>query len=170
MLRQLKTKHMGRSLEFDALILHSPEVETSVREADIICCATSSLEPLFPSSWVKEGTHVNLIGSYKPTMHEVDSALIRRSHNVVVDSSEACLIEAGELITAGLKESDVVELGTICGWDQQAACERLRRVEKGKDVTIFKSVGVGAQDVMIAAAILQKAEEKGIGTLIEEYD
>jgi len=175
MLRRLKEKHQtqSQSLAIQALTLNdSTAVEQAVRKADIICSATSSTEPLFPSGWVKSGTHLNLIGSYKPFMHEIDTDLVRRAHKVVVDSAEACLIEAGELIKAGLKEDDLAELGTICGGreDRGKLCEELRKVEGGKDVTIFKSVGVGAQDVMIAAAVLQKAEEREIGTVIEGYD
>jgi ornithine cyclodeaminase/alanine dehydrogenase-like protein (mu-crystallin family) len=104
-------------------------------------------------------------------MHEIDTTLVRRAHKVVVDSNEACLLEAGELIKAGLENDDLVELGVICGENQAAECEQLTQIRSGeKDVTIFKSVGVGAQDVMIAAAILQKAEERGIGTVIGQYD
>jgi ornithine cyclodeaminase/alanine dehydrogenase-like protein (mu-crystallin family) len=172
MIQRLEAKHRSRDLELRASVLNSPEVEQAVHNADIICSATSSTEPLFSSDWVKSGTHLNLIGSYKPTMHEIETDLVRRAHKVVVDSAEACLIEAGELIKAGLKEDDLAELGTICGGgaEHRKACEELRQVTGGKDVTIFKSVGVGAQDVMIAAAVLRKAEERGIGTVIEGYD
>jgi len=170
MVQRLETKHQARNLEIRALTLNSPNVKYFVRKSDIICCATSSTEPLFPSSWVKGGTHINLIGSYKPTMHEIDTTLVRRAHKVVVDSSDACLREAGELIKADLKEDDLVELGIICGENQVTECERLTRIDQEKDVTIFKSVGVGAQDVMIAAAVLQTAEEIGLGTIINQYD
>ena len=56
--------------------------------------ATSSTVPLFPSSFVAPGTHLCLIGSYKPSMHEVDSDLVRRAGKVVVDSKEACEVSA----------------------------------------------------------------------------
>jgi ornithine cyclodeaminase/alanine dehydrogenase-like protein (mu-crystallin family) len=177
MVNRLNSKFQGpsRFLRITALTLDKPdEVELAVKQSDVICCATSSTEPLFPGSWVKARTRLNLIGSYKPSMHEIDNALVRRAHRIVVDSSEACLLEAGELITAGLKEDDLIELGNICGIEQthRDICDSLKRIDEtqGKDVTIFKSVGVGAQDVMIATAVLQKAVELGIGNLIEQYD
>ncbi|KAH9161631.1 hypothetical protein EDB89DRAFT_2029959 [Lactarius sanguifluus] len=54
-------------------------IEAAVRQADRICCATSSTSPLFPSEWVRPGAHVVLVGSYKLEMVEVDTALIRRA-------------------------------------------------------------------------------------------
>jgi len=107
-------------------------------------------------------------------MREIDTDLVRRTGKVVVDSKEACLIEAGELIEAGLGADDLLELGEICAGDDVSR----RKIESVKDtadgevksVSIFKSVGIGAQDVMIASAVLKKAEEMRIGTVIEKYD
>lgn len=61
-----------------------------MRDASIVVTATSSTVPLFPSSFVSPGTHLCLIGSYKPTMHEIDSELVLRAGKVIVDSKEAC--------------------------------------------------------------------------------
>ena len=66
------------------------------------------MEPLFPSQWVKQGAHLNLVGSYTPAMHEVEEELIRRCGKVVVDSRAASMIEAGELIQAKIDEKDVI--------------------------------------------------------------
>jgi len=168
-----------------------------VRLADIIICATSSEEPLFPAPWVKTGAHVILIGSYKPTMREVDTALILRSvqaspnrdvePRLLVDSRAACLHEAGELIDAQIKAEQLTELGELIPIDTngQVSPERYnellsvtrpRHDVPGFDgpVTIFKSVGVGLQDVAIASAIVAKAvslgEKTKIGTVIPHYD
>lgn len=104
-------------------------------------------------------------------MHEVDSALVRRAvaaHRLVVDSRAACLAEAGELIAAGVAGSEVVEIGALVAFD--AAGEL--RLPPGppastRPVTIFKSVGVGLQDVAIACAVVQKAEAMGIGRYVD---
>jgi ornithine cyclodeaminase len=70
-------------------------------------------------------------------MRDVDDDLIKRGGVIVVDSKEACLKEAGELIRAGLGSDDLVELGAVLGPDG----EDLRsRVGSTGDVTIFKSV------------------------------
>jgi ornithine cyclodeaminase/alanine dehydrogenase-like protein (mu-crystallin family) len=182
---------------------HSSEIEVALRSADIIICATSSTSPLFPSSWVRDGTHVILIGSYTPTMQEVDKTLILRALSgesspttdldestpipiLLVDSKEACSHEAGELINAAIKPERVTEIGEMVPTDEHGnlsmeaylqllSVKRARRATKERfngPVTIFKSVGVGLQDVAIATAIVDKALSLGdkIGTSINGYD
>ncbi|KAI1789108.1 NAD(P)-binding protein [Ganoderma leucocontextum] len=146
-----------------------------VGRADIIVAATSSTEPLFPSEYVRPGAHLCLIGSYKPEMHEVDTALVKRGGKVVVDQKSACLHEAGELIAAGCTDTNLVELGQLydyagepTNWSPRGAM--IEDIRASGDVTIFKSVGVGVQDVMIACAVVQRAIEEGIGHVIEGYD
>ncbi|KAJ3507145.1 hypothetical protein NLJ89_g6469 [Agrocybe chaxingu] len=175
-------------------VLNSTEIEQAVRSANLIVCATSSTQSLFPSSWVKDGTHIILIGSYTPAMREVDEALIRRSlkpdssrsTDLIVDSREACLHEAGELIAAKLDPSHMVEIGELVPTDDEGNVDiqaysslieekRPRRDGGGFDgpVTIFKSVGVGIQDVAIASAVVNKALSFSggrIGTQIASYD
>ncbi|KAI0072603.1 NAD-P-binding protein [Panus rudis PR-1116 ss-1] len=169
----------------------------AVSKADIIVTATSSTEPLFPSEWVKSGTHLCLIGSYKPSMHEVDTALIKRAGIVVVDSRDACKIEAGEIIAASLPDDRLIEIGELIDvaspvpvpvpvpvpsgvtnteetnlaktvpvpvpvWTPRKAI--VDQVHAAGDVTIFKSVGVGIQDVAIAHAVVELAKSSGVGT------
>jgi ornithine cyclodeaminase len=155
------------------------QVEAVVREADFLCCATPSTAPLFPSEWVRSGTHVILVGSYKPEMAEVDSTLVRRAR-VLVDSRSACGLEAGELIGAGLAPGDMVEVGELLlrsahaqdgGWTAaEVNRARVADVLSGRDVTMFKSVGVGAQDVAISMAVMERGIENGIGTRIANWD
>lgn len=161
------------------------EVQEAMWDAQIVVCATSSREALFPSSWVRAGTHVILIGSYTPAMREVDDELVLRAvgsggeggvqkQNLLVDSREACAAEAGELISAGVGGDQVVEIGEF-------VLSRLRVVGSGdgappgepadrSQITMFKSVGVGLQDVAIACAVVKKAEELGIGLVVNGYD
>jgi ornithine cyclodeaminase/alanine dehydrogenase-like protein (mu-crystallin family) len=146
------------------------QVESAVRQADLVCCATCSTAPLFPSEWVRPGTHVILVGSYKREMAEVDTALIRRARKILVDSRSACAIEAGELIAAGAQPEDVVEVGELLlygasdSWQVDTA--RVSELLTGSDVTIFKSVGLGGQDVAISVASVNRAIEMEIGTRI----
>ena len=69
----------------------------AVQGADIICTATTSLTPVFEDAAVKVGTHISAVGSYTPEMQEVPVETIARAR-VVVDSRQACLEEAGDLI------------------------------------------------------------------------
>ncbi|KAK7028334.1 hypothetical protein R3P38DRAFT_2935458 [Favolaschia claudopus] len=168
------------------------KVQTALLSAQLIICATSSTTPLLPSAWVRDGTHVILVGSYKPTMHEVEGALVRRAlltstnrtspSRLVVDSRAACLAEAGELIAADVKPEEVVEIGELVAFGAdgelrlphqghladtglQKHSEAENRGTSGP-VTIFKSVGVGLQDVAIACAVVDKAQELGMGTSV----
>lgn len=152
----------------EGLISEDRAVEPAVRGADIICTATSSTRPLFDSAWLKYGAHVNLIGSYTPTMREADVGLIKRAGRlVVVDEAKSCLVEAGELIDAEMTEEDLIEIGKLV---PAGAVEAVERVKQAGNVTVFKSVGVGAQDVAIAALMVELAEKDGrIGTRIP-YD
>lgn len=112
--------------------------------ADVIVTATSSIRPLFDSSPTcpKPGARVIMIGSYKPEMHEVDQALMKRAAKVVVDSRKACEREAGEIIDAGNKVAGgtgLVELGELLGEAGLPGAVSGDIFEK--EVIIFKSVG-----------------------------
>ncbi|TFK66063.1 NAD(P)-binding protein [Pluteus cervinus] len=158
-------------------------VKDTLSKAGIVICATPSTMPLFPSSWIPNGTHVILIGSYTPQMQEVDRDLIWRAipssttnsrsqrQVLLVDSTEACAKEAGELIRGGISVEQVVEIGEYAS-QHVVPDERSVDVKGGNDgpVTVFKSVGVGVQDVAIACAVVRRAEALGVGTTIEGYD
>jgi len=109
-------------------------------------------------------------------MHEIDTDLVKRAGKIVVDSREACLAEAGELIDAGLRPSDLTELGELVhfadpavrSWTPQS--ELVDAVRTAGDVTIFKSVGVGVQDVAIASAVVNRAQQEGIGSRVDDFD
>ncbi|KAF7313269.1 hypothetical protein MKEN_01014200 [Mycena kentingensis (nom. inval.)] len=152
-------------------------LRSAIIAAQVVICATSSTIPLFPSSSISDGTHIILIGSYKPTMHEVDGALIERAlpSRLIVDSREACAAEAGEIIAANVKHEQLVEIGDLVQFDTSSGELYLDLARKPLEfvagstsgpVTIFKSVGVGIQDVSIACAVVQRAEEMGLGTNI----
>lgn len=163
------------SVAFSTLTLDDKHLKDAVGNADVICTATSSERSLFPSGWVSPGTHINLVGSFTPHMHEVDSELIRRAWIVVVDSREACAMEAGELIAAGKTidpDGGLIELGELVeqGDDGKFVSVELPQGLRTPDgVSIFKSVGVGLQDVAIASLVLSRAEHMGRGTRIENY-
>ncbi|KAF8713218.1 Ornithine cyclodeaminase/mu-crystallin family, partial [Rhizoctonia solani] len=158
------------SLRLDGLISSAQNIEPAVRDGDVICTATSSTQPLFDSAWIKEGAHVNLIGSYTSTMRESDPGLIKRAGRLVlVDETKSCLVESGELIDASITEDELVEIGTLVCEGSEAA-KMIERVRQAGDVTVFKSVGVGAQDVGVAGLMVELAEKDGrVGTRVA-YD
>ncbi|MGH2619277.1 MAG: ornithine cyclodeaminase family protein [Anaerolineales bacterium] len=136
----------------------------AVREADIICTATTSSTPVFDGHDLRPGTHINAIGGYTPAMQEVDGATVARAL-VVVDSREAALAEAGDLIIPirqGLIAADAIhaELGELVNGTQVGRTNP-------EQVTLFKSVGVAVQDAIAAGRALARAEQLGLGQIIE---
>jgi len=137
--------------------------KTLLKKCDIICTATSSLTPVFEDINIKEGTHINSIGSYKPDMCEIPEGTIFRS-KVIVDSISACLKEAGDIIqpiNKGKITQDHIysELGEI------ASGVKSGRKNK-EEVTVFKSVGIAIQDLAIASYVYKKAVNKKLGKMI----
>ncbi len=119
----------------------------TVHNANIIITVTPSLTPLFRYVDVTSQTHLILVGSYKPEMKEVDVELIHRAGLVVVDSKDACLVEAGELMSAGTTREGMVELGELL--DDVESRETTPastdagladKIKESGDITLFKSV------------------------------
>ncbi|MEX1073490.1 MAG: ornithine cyclodeaminase family protein [Chloroflexota bacterium] len=124
--------------------------EDAVRGADVICCATTSSEPVFSAEWVSPGTHVTGIGSFKHGMVELPPELFARASLVAIDSREAALAEAGDVVAAiqagMLGEESLVEIGSIeAGWAAQ---------RDPTAITVFKSVGLAIQDVAAAELVM----------------
>ncbi len=137
----------------------------AVREADVICTATTSKKPVFNGSDIKPGVHISGIGAYTPEMQEIDEATLQRANKIVIDHHEGALAEAGDLIIAlkngTLKESDIyAEIGEI------AAGKKPGR-ERDDEITFFKSVGNAVQDASVARAIYDAALKQNLGTEVE---
>lgn len=132
--------------------------------ADVICAATTTRTPVFDGRDLRPGTHINGIGSFTPEMQEIDATTVRRSR-VFVDSIEAALAEAGDLIiplNAG--EIALDHISTEIG-------EVIAGLKPGRtsaaEITFFKSVGVSVQDAMAAQIVLRNGPALGLGTTIE---
>jgi len=140
-------------------VVSVPSAEAAVREADVLCCATTSTDPVFDAAWVKPGTHINGIGAYHRGMVELPPKLFGRASVVAVDSREASLAEAGDLIAA-------IERGFITGEDLiEIGCVERSWLDSRDpaEITVFKSVGLAIQDVaaaeMIALRLLHPGAE-----------
>jgi ornithine cyclodeaminase/alanine dehydrogenase-like protein (mu-crystallin family) len=153
---------MAQELGPGIVVVASPSAEEAARGADIVCCATTSAQPIFSADWISPGTHVNAVGSFRLEMVELPPELFRRASVVAVDSREAALEEAGELVAAigaGLLAPDgFIEVGEIdSGW---------AATRDPSAITIFKSVGLAIQDVAAAELVmanLPPADEKLLG-------
>lgn len=139
---------------------------------------TPSTSPLFSTSALARSkqVHINAIGSYTPSMHEFDLLpLLAPSASpslgaVTVDSFSACQAEAGELVSAtkvdsGLSWSQVLEIGALvddAGAPDVKKVQGMERRGKG-NVSLFKAVGIGAQDVVVAEVVVELAAKLGLG-------
>jgi ornithine cyclodeaminase/alanine dehydrogenase-like protein (mu-crystallin family) len=125
-----------------------PGEANAVGEADLLCTCTTAAAPLFDGSTLSSGAHVNAIGSYLPETREVDSETVRRA-KVVVESRDVALAEAGDLLIP-IREG-VVQAGHIVA----DLAETVRGVDvrrSSEDVTLFKSVGMAFEDLVVARA------------------
>ncbi len=132
----------------------------AVREADIICTATTSSTPVFDDADLKPGVHISAIGAYTPEMQEIPAQTVLRAR-VFVDSRTAALAEAGDLIQPirqGLcgEEHIYAELGEV-------VLGRKAGRESSQEITLFKSVGIAVQDALAAQIALQNAGKMKIG-------
>ena len=129
----------------------------AVAEADVVCCATTSSEPVFDAAWVRPGTHVNGIGAFRLGMVEMPPELFARASLVAVDARDAAAAEAGDVMAAvergliGL--DDLVEIGSVDrGWSA---------ARDGEAITTFKSVGLAIQDVAAAELVVARVLGEG---------
>jgi ornithine cyclodeaminase len=129
--------------------------DNAVAEADIISCATPASSPLFDPSLVRPSTHVNAVGAFTPRMAELAPDLLNRAY-VVVDDLDAAASEAGDLIQAH-RQPDTTLRDLLAGVGPEIKA----------DVTVFKSVGVAAQDVAAGYRALVNAANVGLGVQLD---
>ncbi len=131
----------------------SNNLEASVRNADIVSCATLSETPVILGDWVKPGTHLDMIGSHKPNTRETDNVAIRKS-TIFVDSRMGALHETGELAIP-------IAQGIISEEDVKAdITELIRGIHGGRsseeEITLFKSAGLGVEDLAAALMVFKR--------------
>jgi ornithine cyclodeaminase/alanine dehydrogenase-like protein (mu-crystallin family) len=114
----------------------------TVAEADIVACCTTSREPLFPSSALPSRTVVVACGSHEPGAREVDGETVRAC-GVLVEARSAALREAGDVIQAGVAAGELVTLA-----------ELVRAPGSPVKPRLIKTVGMGWEDLVIAAAVV----------------
>ena len=125
---------------------------TEAAACDVVCGCTSAAEPVVPTVAVRPGTHVNLVGSYSTARREVDDDLVAAA-SVFVDDREAAAEESGELIHAAAGSWSFDE---IVGDLAELVTGRAGR-RNDDEVTLFKSVGLAVEDVVVAAAVVARS-------------
>lgn len=139
---------------FGVRVTASPSVEAAVRGAEIVVTATYAKDPVLEAEWVGPQVHVNAIGSNIASRRELPAELIEKAVLIAVDSIEQARIEAGDLLLA---------------WSQQDwNTPRLRELKdvsgrRPDGITIFKSNGLGVEDVAAAGFVYEQAKKAGVG-------
>jgi ornithine cyclodeaminase/alanine dehydrogenase-like protein (mu-crystallin family) len=136
---------------------HVDSIESVASRSDIICSAIASIKPLLSGNWVKSGTHLDLVGSYRPDMREADDDCISKGR-IYVDTRDTTINQAGELMipisTGVIKESDIIaDLGEL----SSGQCEGRKTRD---DITIFKNGGGGHLDLMTAQIFYHHYQKK----------
>ena len=128
------------------------DLAAAVAQADVISCATTSTVPLVQGAWLQPGTHLDLVGAFRPDMREVDDAAIARCDCIVVDTRVGALAEAGDLVQPLAR--GVITLDRITG----DLAELLRGNCAGRtqrdQITLFKSVGTALEDLAAAQLVV----------------
>ncbi|MBT2646706.1 ornithine cyclodeaminase family protein [Bacillus sp. ISL-34] len=141
------------------------DVSAAVRQADIICCATRSNEPVFNGQDLKPGTHINGVGSYLPYMKEVDNTTVSRAAKIIVDDLAGVKAEAGELISAANQGN--WSFNDIHGELYELVMRTKTGRENEEEITFFKSVGAAYFDLAVAKGVYSQSKERNIGMEIE---
>ncbi len=135
--------------------------EEAARERDIVITATTSREPILKGEWLAPGTHLNIIGSNFLAKSEIDVDVLLRTELITVDSKEQARVEAGDFVAAlqqgKMDWKNVLEFAHVL-------VGRYPGRENPEDITMFKSLGLGVEDIAVGVKVLEAARAQGIGT------
>jgi ornithine cyclodeaminase len=140
-----------------------PGAEEAVRGADVVVTATSSREPIVKREWLAPGAHVNAVGSSIPTARELDADTVAAA-SLFADARESMVNEGGDYLFA-VREAGIgpehiqAELGEIL----TGAHEGRRSAD---ELTVFKSLGLAAEDLAAAELVYERARAEGVGTAV----
>ena len=138
--------------------------QSAVEQVDIICTTTSATDPVLLGAWLQPGAHVNLVGSAIPTAAEADVEAVARCR-YFVDYRRAALAEAGELKRA--IEAGRVTADHIAGEIGEVLLGRVEGRRNDREITLYKSLGIAAQDLAAAQAGVAAALAQGVGAQID---
>jgi len=141
-------------------ISHGIDIEAAMAGADIVCTVTASPTSIVKGDWVAQGAHVNIVGSSIPTMREVDDQMVILG-DIWVDYLPSTLSQAGEIV-------DMIKAGTFSAEHLQGEIgAQLTGDIPGRSspeqITIYRSLGIAAQDLAAAHHVLTRAKAEGRG-------
>lgn len=160
---QAFVEEMKRTLKkYPTEILPATSSDEAIHDADLIITVTPATSPVFDGNKVKRGATVSCVGSYQPQMQEMDPVILKRASKIYFDSEEAVLSEAGDILIP-LAEG-LITKDDFTGDIGEVLLEKVVGRESEDEIIVFKTVGIGAQDLVTAQKIYECALEKEIGT------
>ena len=131
---------------------------------DVISAVTDAPEPILKGAWVKPGAHVNLVGSHSSQRREADSDLVAAAR-VYVDYMESAMNEGGDIVIP--LEEGRISTAHILGEIGQCIAGDVAGRQTDTDITLYKSLGIVAQDLFAAEYIYRQAQQQGAGSSVE---
>ncbi|MCT9821439.1 ornithine cyclodeaminase family protein [Microbacterium sp. W1N] len=133
--------------------------------ADVVCTLTPSVEPIVRAEWLRPGQHLNVVGARpRPDERELDGAAMARA-SVWVDDHATAQTKSGDLLLAVAEGA--MSLHDVVGTLGEVLTGRSRGRTDADEITLFDSVGIGAQDLAVADVLVRAARERGVGTHID---
>lgn len=136
----------------------------AVEGSDIICTTTAATDPVLKGDWLMPGMHINAVGSSVAFARELDAVAMAKSL-LFVDRRESALRESGDFLLA--KEEGAIMDDHIQGEIGEILLGQISGRMSPKQITLFKSLGLGIEDVAAAHHIYHKAVEQGLGSWVE---
>ncbi len=138
------------------------DLEAVCRKADVILTATPCRDGIIKSDWIQPGTHLSCIGSDMEGKQELEETLLARARVFCDDLAQVVAVgECEKAVKQGILNPAVItEIGDVL-------LGRAAGRQSAEDITIFDSTGIGLQDLMTASALIEEAQEKGIGTKMQ---
>jgi ornithine cyclodeaminase len=138
--------------------------EAAVRGADLIVAATTTAEPILQRQWIAPGAHINAVGSSIPTTRELDTALMAAA-SLFVDRRESTLSESGDYLFA--MRAGAIGPEHIRAEVGELLLGRLPGRSGPDEITVFKSLGLAAEDLAAADYVYRQAQARGAGAWVE---
>jgi len=130
---------------------------------DVVVTITTSRDPVLRGEWLREGALVCAVGANDPRKRELDNVVLERASFVCCDSKENAKLESGDLI-------EPIEAGVLDWLEVHELHEVVAAIVPGRvadsDIVVFKSNGLAAWDVAIAAELVERAQARGVGTTV----
>ena len=156
-------EQLAREVDFPVEIADS--AEAAVRGADVVVAATNSREPVLERSWLTDGAHVNAVGASMPSAREIDTETFVAA-SVFPDNRESLENEAGEYQLA-VREGLIPGLSHVrAELGEVAAGQHVGRTAPD-ELTLFRSLGLGIEDLAAAQTAVTNARAQGLGTEVE---